>query len=128
MNFIIEINNVYTTNYRVSEYSHYMVIESIQFINRERGETYQTQGSICIGYPKFFFKVKQENVTKKDSIVEIIDSKEIKFRSISGYSESYHKEKIYDFPIKDLKIFNKENFNFCLKDKRDQKIEELLDV
>lgn len=32
------------------------------------------------------------------------------------------------FQIRDLKIFNKENFNFCLKDKRDQKIEELLDV
>jgi len=92
MNFILEINNVYNPNYRTGEYSHYMVIESIQFVNRERGEYYHTQGSICIGYPKFFFKVK-------DSIAEIIDSKEITYRIGSGYSsDSYHKDKIYDFP------------------------------
>lgn len=128
MNFIVQINNVYNPNYRADEYSHYMVIESIQFVNRERGEYYQTQGSICIGYPKFFFKVKYSiKNMEKNPFAEIIDSKEINYRS--GYSdESYHKEKIYDFPIKDLKIFNKENFNFSLEDKRDQKIEELLDV
>lgn len=124
MKFVFYIKDAYNPNYHTDLYSHYMVVESVQFINRERGDHYHSQGSICIGYPKFFFKVSVKN-SPGGTIAEIIDSKEIRYRS-SFSTESYHKDKIYDFSIRDLTIFKKENFNFSVEDNRDQRIDEIL--
>lgn len=109
-----------------NNYNYYIIFESIQFINREKSNSYGVSGSICIGTPLLFFRTAKRNYSSEEGEVEIIKKDSIEFRYDSWSEIKYNMDQIYDFSISDLTIFRPDKFKFPKKENREYKLGEIL--